>query len=54
MSRLTAKFDALRAAKRKALVPYIVAGDPDMDMGRIKKKKKKKKWAIKDQIKIKN
>ena len=31
MSRLTAKFDALRAAKRKALVPYIVAGDPDME-----------------------
>lgn len=30
MSRLTAKFDALRTASRKALVPYIVAGDPDV------------------------
>ncbi|WP_372782380.1 tryptophan synthase subunit alpha [Litorivivens sp.] len=31
MSRLTAKFDSLRASGRKALVPYIVAGDPDME-----------------------
>ena len=28
MSRIPAKFEALRAAKRKALIPYITAGDP--------------------------
>jgi tryptophan synthase alpha chain len=28
MSRLQARFDALKAAGRKALVPYITAGDP--------------------------
>ena len=29
MSRLTAKFEALRQARRKALIPFITAGDPD-------------------------
>jgi len=29
MSRIEAKFAALAAAKRKALIPYITAGDPD-------------------------
>ena len=29
LSRLKKKFDALRAAGRKALIPYITAGDPD-------------------------
>lgn len=29
MSRLTALFEKLASEKRKALVPYIVAGDPD-------------------------
>jgi tryptophan synthase alpha chain len=28
MSRITGKFEALRAAKKKALIPYITAGDP--------------------------
>jgi tryptophan synthase alpha chain len=28
MSRIPGKFEALRAAKRKALIPYITAGDP--------------------------
>jgi tryptophan synthase alpha chain len=28
MSRIAARFDKLRAAKRKALIPYITAGDP--------------------------
>lgn len=28
MSRLTAKFEALRQARRKALIPFITAGDP--------------------------
>ena len=28
MSRIPAKFEALRAAKKKALIPYITAGDP--------------------------
>ncbi len=28
MSRIQAKFEALRAAKRKALIPYVTAGDP--------------------------
>lgn len=32
MSRLTATFEKLRAAKRKALVPYIVAGDPSLEL----------------------
>lgn len=31
MSRLTACIAALKAANRKALIPYIVAGDPDRD-----------------------
>jgi tryptophan synthase alpha chain len=29
MSRIAARFAALAAAKRKALIPYITAGDPD-------------------------
>ena len=29
MSRLTAKFEALRKARRTALIPFITAGDPD-------------------------
>jgi tryptophan synthase alpha chain len=29
MSRIAARFGALAAAKRKALIPYITAGDPD-------------------------
>ena len=28
MSRIAARFDTLREAKRKALIPYITAGDP--------------------------
>jgi tryptophan synthase alpha chain len=28
MSRIAARFEQLRAAKRKALIPYITAGDP--------------------------
>ena len=28
MSRIAARFERLRAAKRKALIPYITAGDP--------------------------
>ena len=32
MSRITAKFEALRVAGRKALIPYIAAGDPDPSM----------------------
>jgi tryptophan synthase alpha chain len=28
MSRIGARFEGLRAAKRKALIPYITAGDP--------------------------
>ncbi|HYC69420.1 tryptophan synthase subunit alpha [Brevundimonas sp.] len=28
MSRIQARFEALRGAKRKALIPYITAGDP--------------------------
>lgn len=31
MSRLTAKFQALRQAHRKALIPFITAGDPEPD-----------------------
>jgi tryptophan synthase alpha chain len=31
VSRLTAKFQALRQAHRKALIPFITAGDPDPD-----------------------
>lgn len=31
MSRLTAKFQALSAANRKALIPFITAGDPHPD-----------------------
>ncbi|TWI04702.1 tryptophan synthase alpha chain [Luteimonas cucumeris] len=30
MSRLTARFDALRAIGRKALVPFVTAGDPSL------------------------
>jgi tryptophan synthase alpha chain len=29
MSRIAARFDKLREAKRKALIPYITAGDPN-------------------------
>ena len=29
MSRITAKFEALKAAGRKALIPYVTAGDPN-------------------------
>ena len=28
MSRITRRFDALKAKRRKALIPYITAGDP--------------------------
>ena len=31
MSRLSARFDALRAADRKALVPFVTAGDPSLE-----------------------
>jgi tryptophan synthase alpha chain len=31
MSRLTSCIAAIKAAERKALIPYIVAGDPDRD-----------------------
>jgi tryptophan synthase alpha chain len=31
VSRLTAKFAALKAARRTALIPFITAGDPDPD-----------------------
>ena len=31
MSRIAARFDALRAAGRKALIPYVTAGDPNPD-----------------------
>lgn len=31
MSRLTASLDAIKQAGRKAVIPYIVAGDPDRD-----------------------
>ena len=30
MSRISDKFDALRRVGKKALIPYIMAGDPDM------------------------
>jgi tryptophan synthase alpha chain len=30
MSRITAVFERLRAADRKALIPYVTAGDPDI------------------------
>jgi tryptophan synthase alpha chain len=30
MSRIAAKFEALRRAGRKALIPYIMAGDPEL------------------------
>ena len=32
MSRIPGKFEALRAAKKKALIPYITAGDPSPDL----------------------
>jgi len=28
MSRIAARFESLRERKRKALIPYITAGDP--------------------------
>lgn len=31
MSRLQARFDALRAAGRKALIPFLTAGDPSLE-----------------------
>jgi len=31
MSRITETFDALRRAGRKAFIPFIVAGDPDLE-----------------------
>lgn len=31
MSRLEARFDALRAAGRRALVPFVTAGDPSLE-----------------------
>lgn len=31
MSRIPATFERLRAAKRKALIPYITAGDPSLE-----------------------
>lgn len=31
MSRITAKFDQLRTAGRKGFIPYITAGDPDLE-----------------------
>jgi tryptophan synthase alpha chain len=31
VSRITARFDALKAAGRKALIPYVTAGDPFVD-----------------------
>ncbi|MBM3395469.1 MAG: tryptophan synthase subunit alpha, partial [Betaproteobacteria bacterium] len=31
MSRIQSTFEALRARKRKALIPFITAGDPDLD-----------------------
>lgn len=31
MSRITPKFDALKAENRAALIPFIMAGDPDYD-----------------------
>lgn len=30
MSRIQTRFDALRAAGRRALIPYVTAGDPDL------------------------
>lgn len=32
MSRIARRFEALRAAGRKALIPYVTAGDPDPEM----------------------
>jgi tryptophan synthase alpha chain len=32
VSRIARRFEALRAAGRKALIPYVTAGDPDPDM----------------------
>ena len=32
MSRLKARFDALRTKGRKALIPFITAGDPNPDV----------------------
>lgn len=32
MSRIAATFEALRAAGRRAVVPYVVAGDPEADI----------------------
>ncbi|RMD68221.1 MAG: tryptophan synthase subunit alpha, partial [Gammaproteobacteria bacterium] len=32
MNRIEARFSALRSRKQKALVPFIMAGDPHPDM----------------------
>jgi tryptophan synthase alpha chain len=32
MSRITATFEKLRSAKRKALIPFVTAGDPSADL----------------------
>jgi tryptophan synthase alpha chain len=32
MSRIAARFEALRAQRRKALIPYITAGDPSREL----------------------
>src|SRR5262252_7502945 len=32
MTRITAKFERLRREGRKAFIPYITAGDPDLEM----------------------
>ena len=34
MSRITDRFGALRARGEKALIPYIMAGDPDLETTR--------------------
>ena len=31
MSRITSKFDQLRQERRKAFIPYLTAGDPDLE-----------------------
>ena len=33
MSKIQATFERLQAQGRKALIPFITAGDPDPDMG---------------------
>jgi tryptophan synthase alpha chain len=32
MSRIANRFESLKAENKKALIPYIVAGDPDLDL----------------------